>query len=197
VTIGSCAATSAVTSVQFVQVPASPFISNTGTTAFCNGQTLTLTSVSSSGNLWSTGATTQSITVSTPGAYSLSINGCSDGNPVSVTKTYCEPQVSLKIYIEGFYDAVNNNLYPVLDPINYPTICDSIRVFLVDSASGQTAGTANGVISTQGLGTFNFSSLLPGRKYYIKVIHRNSLTVFSRQPFLFLTQSVFFDFTSY
>lgn len=46
-----------------------PVITASGPLAMCTGQTVTLTSSSATGNLWSTGATTQSITVSTSGTY--------------------------------------------------------------------------------------------------------------------------------
>ncbi len=41
----------------------------------CLGSSVVLTSSTASGNLWSNGATTQSITVSTPGTYSVTANG--------------------------------------------------------------------------------------------------------------------------
>jgi gliding motility-associated-like protein len=50
-----------------------------GPTTFCPGGNVTLTSNQTSGNLWSTGATTQSITVTTGGTYSLAVsNGCAN-----------------------------------------------------------------------------------------------------------------------
>ncbi|MBK9287254.1 MAG: HYR domain-containing protein [Flavobacteriales bacterium] len=51
-----------------------------GPLTFCPGGSVTLTSSSSTGNLWSTGATTQSVTVSTSGTFSVTVtngNGCS------------------------------------------------------------------------------------------------------------------------
>ena len=64
--------------------PATPTISASSNT-ICNGGMVTLTSSSSSGNLWSTGATTQSITINTAGTYTLtnSIGSCTS-NPASV-----------------------------------------------------------------------------------------------------------------
>lgn len=55
-----------------------PTITASGPTTFCAGGSVTLTSSSATGNTWSTGATTQSITVSTAGSYTVSVNsgGC-------------------------------------------------------------------------------------------------------------------------
>jgi large repetitive protein len=73
-----CQATSAATVVSVNPLPATPVIS--GPTSLCGGATITLTSSSATGNLWSTGATTQSITVSAAGSYSVTVtdpSGCS------------------------------------------------------------------------------------------------------------------------
>ena len=55
-----------------------PNITVTGAVPFCEGGSVILTSDNTTGNIWSNGATTQSITVSNAGEYSLFIsrNGC-------------------------------------------------------------------------------------------------------------------------
>ena len=61
------------------QSPAAPTINAEGPTTFCEGGSVTLTSSAATGNLWSTGATTQSIIVTTSGSYTVSYvdgNGC-------------------------------------------------------------------------------------------------------------------------
>jgi hypothetical protein len=60
--------------------PATPTISANGATSFCTGGSVVLSSSSTSGNTWSNNATTQEITVTTSGSYSVTvtdINGCS------------------------------------------------------------------------------------------------------------------------
>ena len=76
---GCASGTSAITAVTVNPVPAAPTVSASGATAFCEGGSVTLTSSSSSGNVWSNGATTPSITVSSAGDYSVMVtaNGCS------------------------------------------------------------------------------------------------------------------------
>lgn len=51
-------------------IPATPVITSTANT-ICAGGSVTLTSNYTTGNTWSTGATTQSITINTPGTYSV------------------------------------------------------------------------------------------------------------------------------
>lgn len=59
--------------VEVVDAPPAPVIS--GPTSLCQGETITLTSSISSGNTWSTGEMTQSISVTSPGTYSVSVTG--------------------------------------------------------------------------------------------------------------------------
>ncbi|MBC7947361.1 MAG: T9SS type A sorting domain-containing protein, partial [Chitinophagaceae bacterium] len=70
--------------------PAAPVITTVGSTTFCQGGSVTLTSSQADGNTWSTGATTQSIAVSVSGTYFVTytgMNGCTSVNslPVEVT----------------------------------------------------------------------------------------------------------------
>jgi gliding motility-associated-like protein len=69
---------SAATVVTVNPIPAAPTISASGPLAFCAGGSVTLTSSYASGNTWSTGATTQSISVTSAGTYTVSavVNGC-------------------------------------------------------------------------------------------------------------------------
>jgi len=63
-------------------------ITASGVTTFCAGGSVVLTSGSATGNLWSTGETTQSITVNTSGSYTVTVssNGCSTiSSAVAVT----------------------------------------------------------------------------------------------------------------
>lgn len=62
-----------------------PTITTGGSTTICPGDLVTLTSSSPSSNLWSTGATTQSITVGSTGNYNVVANGCSASSPIAVT----------------------------------------------------------------------------------------------------------------
>ncbi len=91
VTVGSsgCSATSTPIIVN-VTSPTTPTISANGPTSFCPGGSVTLTSSASSGNTWSNGETTQSITVTTSGNYTVtsSNSGCSaTSTPINVTIT--------------------------------------------------------------------------------------------------------------
>jgi hypothetical protein len=75
-----CSATSAATDVIVNAKPATPVITASGPTTFCEGGAVTLTAPAAFSHLWSNGATTQSITVSASGSYSVTVasaSGCS------------------------------------------------------------------------------------------------------------------------
>ncbi len=60
--------------------PTTPTITASGPLEICEGETVTLTSSSTTGNTWSTGETTASIAISLPGSYSVTYtnpSGCS------------------------------------------------------------------------------------------------------------------------
>jgi hypothetical protein len=171
-------------------------VTASGPTVFCQGDSVILTATGGSNYLWSTGATTASITVHTTGSFTVAVDGCNSGTTINTLVTYCQQNINLKVYIEGFYNPATDSMIAVLDPVNLPLVCDSISVSLVDSASLQTDGVVNDIISTTGNGSFYFGSLLPGRYYYIVVKHRNSIETWSKTPFLFLTPGTNFDFTA-
>jgi gliding motility-associated-like protein len=83
-----CVGTSAPINVTVNPLP-TPTITAGGPTTFCNGGSVQLTSSAASSYLWSTGATTQSITVSTAGNYTVTVtnaNGCvGTSAPITVT----------------------------------------------------------------------------------------------------------------
>jgi hypothetical protein len=69
-----------------------------GNNPFCAGTSITLESSSSNNNSWSTGATTQSISVNMDGTYSLSVSntiGCVATDEVTVTSQNCVPPTQL------------------------------------------------------------------------------------------------------
>ncbi len=90
VTNNGCNATSDASMVTVNNPPAKPVVSASGPLQFCSDGSVTLTSSATTGNKWSTGAETQSITVNTTGAYTVTYtdaNGCSNtSDPVNVTQ---------------------------------------------------------------------------------------------------------------
>jgi len=72
-------------------LPATPTISASGSTTFCTGGSVVLSSSSTTGNLWSNNATSSTITVSNSGCFSVTVT---DGNSCSETSTCINVNVS-------------------------------------------------------------------------------------------------------
>ena len=127
------------------------------------------------------GSTTGLISVVTP---------CGTAN--SLSNFSSEITLNLKVYIEGFYSAVNTMRAP-LGGSN----CDTIEVRLASSASPYTIMyTVKGIINTSGNGVFTFPGSALGNSYYIIVKHRNSLETWSGSAIPFPSTSNSFDFTT-
>ena len=93
-----CSAISAITAVTVNAIPASPTITANGPTTFCAGQSVGLTSSSATGNAWSNGGTTQTITVTTAGTYTVTMtdaNGCSATSSPTTISVNSLPTVTL------------------------------------------------------------------------------------------------------
>ena len=90
-----CTATSPPTIVT-VNQPQPATITASGPTSFCPGGSVTLTASAGASWLWSTGATTQSITATASGNYSVTItdgSGCSATSPATNVTVYPTPAV--------------------------------------------------------------------------------------------------------
>lgn len=103
--------------------------------------------------------------------------------------------VRIRAFIEGFYLGAGT-MTAVADPANNPTICDTMTVRLLDTiGSYNTLFTSTSVISTTGYGTFPFTNVPINRSYFIQLVHRNSLTVFSIYPVFFDSTNMSYDFS--
>lgn len=101
VTIGGCqSAASQAVAVSVNPIPAAPTILVNRPTTFCQGDSVVLTAPVATQYLWSTGATTQSITVRSSGTYTLQVGalGClspaSAGLSVTVNPIPAQPSVT-------------------------------------------------------------------------------------------------------
>lgn len=98
-----CTATSQPLTVTVNPTPPVPFITANGPTAFCQGGSVTLSSSSAAGNTWNTSVTTQSISVSTPGNYSVTvtdINGCTATSAPTTVTVFPQPATPI-IFASG------------------------------------------------------------------------------------------------
>lgn len=128
--------------------PANPTISTSGATTFCNGNAVTLTSSYSSGNVWSNGATSNSIVVTTSGNYSVThtdAGGCASSSSSVVVTVNPTPAT------------------PTITPSGATTFCDGNSVTLASSqGTGNTWSTSettqNINVTTSGTYTLTYTN---------------------------------------
>ncbi|MEP7317833.1 MAG: T9SS type A sorting domain-containing protein [Panacibacter sp.] len=114
-------------------LPAIPTITPSGTTTFCAGGSVTLTSSSATNYLWSNGATTQSINVTASGNYSVIVSNASGCTAASNTVTV----------------TVNPKPAPVITPSGVTTnLCPGATVTL-DAGAGYTTYLWSNAATTQ------------------------------------------------
>jgi hypothetical protein len=123
-----CTAASNVISVTVNENPTVSITAN-GSTSFCTGGSVEITSSQVGGNVWNTNATSDAITVSATGDFSLEYtdaNGCSaSSNTISVN--------------------VSDSPIPTISANGSTSICDGSAVTLTASAADSYAWTFNGV----------------------------------------------------
>lgn len=116
-------------------------------------------------------------------------------NSIVMTASACSITINLKAFIQGFYITGTDSMRAVLDSVNHPGICDTVMLQLADSASHSIVATDKKTITTRGQGTFDFTGLVPGHRYYIVFRFRTGLETWSKYSFLFSGSVMSFDLT--
>jgi hypothetical protein len=125
-------------------------------------------------------------------------DGCftSTSNPFGVGVPTPSCNVTIKLFIEGFY-ANNNALIPVSDAVNAPLTVDTISVSLYSSAFPYNfITTRKAVLDVTGNATVSFPSIYSGGNYYLVVNHRNSIETWSRNPVLLPLGGISYNFAT-
>ncbi len=122
--------------------PSAPTITAGGSTTICSGESVTLTNTYSTGVLWSNGATTQDITVTAAGNYSVTytdINGCSSSSAATTV--------------------VVNSL-PTVDAGTNQDVCEGTQITLSGNGASTYSwdnGVSDGVAFTPSIGTTTYT----------------------------------------
>ena len=131
-----------------------------------------------------------------PGVIEICGNGIDDNCNNVVDENCSGVFLNVKVFIEGYYLG-NETMIAVIDPFNYPTLCDSITVELHNE--NPPYGIMYSVVDTidvNGNGQFVFPEVVLTNSYYIVIRHRNTLETWSKFPVLFNGPVVNFNFTS-
>lgn len=123
--------------------------------------------------------------------------GCTATSSVSITVNPCNTNLSLKLFIEGYYSGAQT-----MTPVkmnegigNSTTDVDDITVELRNAiAPYGLVATTTAALKTNGTALVNFTNSYTG-SYYVVVKHRNALETWSANPVL-ITTSTTYDFTT-
>ena len=108
----------------------------------------------------------------------------------------CSVTLNLKVLISGFYIG-NNLLQPAIDPVNFPTVCDTIIVELHSNVSPYAILYSDKkTINVSGNGVFNFPSAVLNGSFYIVVKHRNTIETWSSAAVSFAVNPVTYNFSN-
>jgi hypothetical protein len=161
VELGCTSAVSAPVTVTVDPLPTSPIISPLGPTTFCQGDSVTLTSNVASGNLWNTGATTQSIVVTTGGSFNDAIValGCTSAvsnailvivNPLPAPPTISQlgNVLTASPAASGYQWYFNGNIIPGATGQSYTATQTGDYTVVITDANGCTSAQSTTYIFT-------------------------------------------------
>jgi hypothetical protein len=127
-----------------------------------------------------------------PGAQELCNEIDDNGN--GIVDEGCHVTLNLKVFLEGFYSG-SGIMRPVADPFNLPQLCDVITVELHHPNFPYDSYTSiNTVVNIYGSALCNFNANVKTHQYYIVVKHRNSISLWSKEPYDFSTWVNYFTF---
>ncbi|MFN5417243.1 MAG: T9SS type A sorting domain-containing protein, partial [Flavobacteriia bacterium] len=142
--------------------PLAPIVTSSGSTTFCNGGSVILSSSSSSGNVWSTGETTQTITVSTSGTYSVltTQSGCTSASSLNTTVTVNPIPAVPTITVSGpttfcaggnvtlTSSSVSNNVWSTGETTQSITVSASGVYFVSEIVNSCSASSTNEIVTS-------------------------------------------------
>ncbi|NCI51316.1 hypothetical protein GWC95_15415 [Sediminibacterium roseum] len=159
VTKNGCSATSVMVTVGYYTV-VTPVINPSGPLTFCNGGSVTLSASTGSAYAWSNGATTNPITVTTPGTYFVTVtdaNGCQATSANTTVVVNPLPTAS----IAGTNAVCQNSASPSILFTGNNAIAPYTFFYKINGGSTQTVTTTSGnsvsvVVPTSAFGIFAY-----------------------------------------
>ncbi len=143
---GGCVSNSTTTGVTVNPNPVADIIAN-GSTSFCQGNNVTLTASPGNTWLWSNGASSQSITVSTTNNYSVTVtnsNGCSSSSQATAIAVSPNPQVSITAFpFRNLYPGLTTTLTASVTPAGNYTFAWYKNGIAIPASSGSTLTGVN------------------------------------------------------
>ena len=116
---------------------------------------------------------------------------------IRITGLNATVSLSLKIFIEGYYNPASNQMQAVSNPVGATTVTDTIMVALASTTSPYNIiYTDQEVVLTNGIANLQFPIAAYNNSFYVVVKYRNAIETWSKTPILFNTTSKSFDLTT-
>jgi PKD repeat protein len=119
----------------------------------------------------------------------------STDNGFNIDIQNCTFPYTVKLFIQGYY--VGGGLMrAAIDPVLYPTTCDTVRIELHDAVSPYSmVENITGTVAISGIIAITLPSYILGQTYYLVIKHRNALETWSANPITF-NSGGFYNFTA-
>lgn len=110
-------------------------------------------------------------------------------------KIDAQSTLSVRAFIQGYYNNTNHTMLSIIDPINLPNVFDTIRIELHESHNGNLAYSFPAIFDINGNASISVPAIYFGNTYYIALRHRNSIETWSALPVL-ITNNASYDFST-
>lgn len=133
------------------------------------------------------GTQTYTVVTTTP-------DGCTVSATTSVSVS-CDVYVNVKAFFQGYYLGANK-MVAASNPSSNPTLCDTFTVELHNSTSPyELLFSAKDTIDVNGNSHVRIPNVTLNKSYYVVLKHRNTLETWSKNPVLFTSSTVSYDFS--
>jgi hypothetical protein len=192
--------------IRVITVLPTPNVTTTATnTSICSGTSTTLNANGATSYIWQPGTQSgSSITVSPTNTTTYTVTGtntegCTKTSTRTITVTPCSgTQVSVKLFIEGYFVNANGSMKPVLQNQSVAgatsTNADSVTISFHQAIAPYTSiYSVKTILQTNGMA---LCALPINGNYYIAVKHRNAIETWSAASLSFTGGNVFYDFSN-
>jgi PKD repeat protein/subtilisin-like proprotein convertase family protein len=166
----SASATATITVVGFPSATVTP----AGPVSICSGSTITLSTIPGYNYSWSTGATTQSITVSTAGNYSVTV---SDNSGCTSTSSLVAVSNSAQVFTSTLFTETMGSSPTTTAIATYETAngFDNDNLFMSGTADVRNSSASSGYAGASALGNVFITNTV-GRNFIIQGINTSGLS---------------------
>jgi hypothetical protein len=104
-------------------------------------------------------------------------------------------QLTVRAFSEGYYRLSMGRMVAVIDSVNFPNLCDTGFIQVIDTTSDQAVFCTDVVIKTDGYGYCNVPAYLQGQYFQISMKFKNTFHVLSKNQVRMSGNAITVDLT--